>query len=59
MATEHVFRVVTRGVDIIGLSYVYRDDKEYCGPFLSRQTALETLAALQAAQDALVAADVD
>jgi hypothetical protein len=47
---EHIFRVVTRGIDHAGLSYIYRDDKEYCGPFLTRSDALATVAALLAAQ---------
>lgn len=51
--TEHWFRVVTKGVDHVGMSYVYRDNKEYCGPFLTRTAALQTLDALEAAQKAL------
>lgn len=55
------FRVVTREVDRFGtspkvysgLSWIYRDNKEYCGPFRSRADALATVSTLQAAQETI------
>jgi hypothetical protein len=43
--SEIFFRVVTRND---GSSWVYRDNKPYCGPFESRGYALDAAYALEA-----------